>query len=60
MNLLFLKPNYYRPVGVTSLVLGVILALYAYFSATSQGFASFLGGLLVGISIVLLIASFEK
>ena len=60
MSLLFLKPQYYRPVGVTSLVIGVILALYAYFSATAQGFAGFVGGLLVGVAAVLLTASFGE
>jgi ABC-type enterobactin transport system permease subunit len=60
MSLLFLKPQYYRPVGVAALVVGVILALYSYFSAVPRSWADFLGGLLIGISIALLVTSFSE
>jgi hypothetical protein len=60
MHLPFLKPNHYRPVGVTLLVIGVMLALYSYFSATSRSWADFLGGLFIGMSIGLLVTSFGE
>jgi hypothetical protein len=42
------------------LVIGVMLALYSYFSTISRSWADFLGGLFIGMSIALLVTSFGE
>jgi hypothetical protein len=59
MSLPFLKPNHSRLLGGASLFIGLALALFLHFSATSQRWTDFASGLLLGIGIALLVVSFS-
>lgn len=60
MSPLFLKPNQYRPVGITTLVIGVAFAVFLYFSPIDKSWMDFVSGLLIGVGIALTVASFSE